>query len=110
MDIVVRKGGRREEHGSSMHAGKFVRRAIQIAGAAAKVGLYIGTGIISAKAIVRASEIAQGRLVIPGGEIFTIPLIVALFLVGWALRGDVERTRRQWQKEQQRRWRNEKHI
>ena len=80
------------------------RRTIaQIAGTAAKAGLYIGTGIAVGRTIVWASDVAKGRLLIPGGEIFTIPLIVALLAVGWALRGDAERAIRQREREQRRR-------
>ena len=79
------------------------RTAGFIAGVAAKVGLYIGTVVITCKAVVAATEIAQHRLAIPGGEILTIPLSVALFLVGWAARVDVEHAWKQYKQQKRRR-------
>lgn len=96
------KRGKRQTTANIDVAG-IVNTVLQIIGAAAKVGLYAGTGVAVSRAVIKAAEIAQGRLVIPGGEIFTIPLIVALFMVGWALRGDVERTWRQYRRFQRRR-------
>lgn len=68
--------------------------ATRITAAALKVGLFIGTAAVACRAIVLAVEFAQARASIPGGEIFTLPLIVALFAAGYVLRGDVERERR----------------
>ena len=67
------------------------RIAANIITAAIKVGLYAGAVVISYRTVIRAMEIARARASFPGGEILTIPLIIALFLVGWALRGDFER-------------------
>lgn len=84
--------------------------AIQIAGAAAKVGLYIGTCIAVVRAVSVATDIAKSRLVIPGGEILTIPMVLALFLVGWAMRGDMEKSWRRYLREQRRRRKNDRRI
>jgi hypothetical protein len=82
---------------------KEIQTAIYIAGCAAKVGLYAATAVLVYQAILHAAERAAERMVIPGGEIFTIPLIVALILVGWEMRGDVERAWRQFRREERRR-------
>ena len=100
--IEISRGGQRMDSKSRARA-KRVRVFAQIVGMAAKAGLYVGTGVAVSRVIVWASDVTKTRLLIPGGEIFTIPLIVALFMVGWALRGDVERAIRQHQREQRRR-------
>lgn len=87
----------------SRQRAKRLRAFGQIVGMAVKAGLYVGTGVAVSRTIIWASDVSKTRLLIPGGEIFTIPLIVALFLVGWALRGDVERAIRQREREQRRR-------
>lgn len=102
------KGGKRRAT-ANIDTAKIITIVLQIVGAAAKVGLYVGTSVAVGRAVIKAAEIAQGRLVIPGGEILTIPLILALLLVGWAFRGDVERTWRQYRKYQRRR-QNDRHI
>lgn len=79
-----------------------------ITAAGIKVGLYIGTAYLAGSGIVRAAEIVKARRAIPGGEIFTIPMIVALFMTGWALRGDVERAIRRYWKNQRGRKRGTK--
>lgn len=73
--------------------------AAQITAAAVKAGLFIGTAAVAYEAIVLAVKFAQARASIPGGEIFTVPLFVALFAAGYVLRGDVERERRRKRKE-----------
>lgn len=78
-------------------------RLLNAANAAVRVGLFTGTAALVCKAVVWAAEVAQGRLSIPGGEVFTIPFIVALFAVGYVLRGDVEAIRRRRRREQRRR-------
>lgn len=82
---------------------KAARVFIGTAAAGIKVGLYIGTAYLTGTGIVQAAEIVKTRRAIPGGEIFTIPMIVALFVTGWTLRGDVERAIRRYWKNQ--RWR-----
>lgn len=68
--------------------------ATRIAAAALKAGLFIGTAAVACQSIVLAVKFAQARASLPGGEIFTLPLIVVLFVAGYVLRGDVERKRR----------------
>lgn len=75
----------------------------KIVAVAARAGMFIGTAALVCKAVVWAAEVTQGRLSIPGGEIFTIPFIVALFAAGYVLRGDVEAIRRRRRREQRRR-------
>lgn len=70
---------------------------------AVKAGLFIGTATVACEAVILAVKFAQARASIPGGEIFTLPLIVALFAAGYALRGDVETMRRRKRREQRRR-------
>lgn len=77
--------------------------APRIAATAIKAGLFIGTTAAAGEAIVLAVKFAQARASIPGGEIFTVPLFVALFAAGYVLRGDVERERRRKRREQRRR-------
>lgn len=77
--------------------------AARIIGAAIRIGLFAGTVALVFNAVVWAAEVTQGRLSIPGGEIFTIPFIVALFAAGYVLRGDVEAMRRRRRQEQRRR-------
>lgn len=77
-------------------------RTARIVAAAVKAGLFIGAAALVGKAVVWAAEVTQGRLSIPGGEIFTIPFIVALVAAGYVLRGDVEARRRRKRREQRR--------
>lgn len=74
----------------------------RIVSAAIKAGLFIGTAAMACEAVILAVKFAQARASIPGGEIFTLPLIVALFAAGYALRGDVEAMRRRKRREQRR--------
>lgn len=76
--------------------------AARIAATAVKTGLFIGTAAMACEAVILAVKFAQARASIPGGEIFTLPLIVALFAAGYALRGDVETMRRRKRREQRR--------
>lgn len=66
----------------------------RITAAAMKAGLFIGTAAVACQSVVLAVQFAQARASLPGGEIFTPPLIVALFVAGYVLRGDIERERR----------------
>jgi hypothetical protein len=77
---------------------KETQTGIYIVGCAAKVGLYIATAVMVYQAILCAAERAAERAAILGGEVFTIPLIAALVLVGWEMRGDVERAWRQFRR------------
>lgn len=97
----MRIGGKREA--KNISKARIAQITARIMVAAAKVGLYVGTGVAVSRAIVKATDVANTRPIIPGGEIFTIPLIVALFVVGWAMRGDVERAWRQYARNQRRR-------
>ncbi len=106
--IEISRGGQRMDSKSRERARR-VRIFAQIMGLAVKAGLYVGTGVAVSRAIVWASDIAKSRLVIPGGEVLTIPLIVAIFLVGWALHGDVDRAVRQRERELRRRRENGRH-
>lgn len=76
--------------------------AARIAATAVKAGLFMGTAAVAYEAIVLAVKFAQARASIPGGEIFTVPLIVALFAAGYVLRGDVESARRRKRRERRR--------
>ena len=98
----ISRGGQRM-NGKSRARARRVRVFAQIVGMAGKAGLYVGTGVAVSRAIIWAADVSKTRLLIPGGEIFTIPLIIALLWVGWALRGDVERAVRQREREQRRR-------
>jgi hypothetical protein len=98
MEIIeISRGGQRMDRKSRERVRR-VRAIIQIVILAAKAGLYVGTGVAVSRAIIWAADITKSRLLIPGGEVFTIPLIVALLWVGWALRGDVEQAVRQYQR------------
>jgi hypothetical protein len=101
-NFEIIRGGQRMDAKSRQRARR-VRAFGQIVGMAVKAGLYVGTGVAVSRTIIWASDVSKTRLLIPGGEIFTIPLIIALFLVGWALRGDVERGIRRREREQRRR-------
>lgn len=106
--IEMRIGGKREAKRISW--AKVARITGQIMVTAAKVGLYVGTGVAVSRAVVKAADVANTRPVIPGGEIFTIPLIAALFVVGWVLRGDVEATIRKYERERRRRQQHDRRV
>lgn len=74
----------------------------RILATAVKAGFFIGTAAMACEAVILAVKFAQARATLPGGEIFTLPLIVALFAAGYALRGDVEAVRRRKRREQRR--------
>ena len=76
---------------------------LYIASAGIKVGLYVGAVALTYKAVLKAAAVLEERIALPGGEIFTVPLIVGLLWVGWTMRGDVERAWRQVRKELRRR-------
>ena len=98
MEIIeISRGGQRMDRKSRERVRR-IRAIIQIVILAAKAGLYVGTGVAVSRAIIWAADITKSRLLIPGGEVFTIPLIVALLWVGGALRGDVEQAVRQYQR------------
>lgn len=82
---------------------RVINTVIQIMLCGGKIGLYVGTGFAVAQAVIQAADVTKSHLVIPGGEIFTIPLIVAILLVGWTFRGDVEAEIRRRIKERRRR-------
>lgn len=80
----------------------------RIIGAAAKAALYVATLTMAYKATVRSAEVLATRIVFPGGEIFTIPLIIGLLWAGWEMRGDVERAWRQYCQAERRRRQRER--
>lgn len=80
-----------------------VQACARIVWQATRLGLYAATAVMVYRAILAADAAARTRSTIPGGEVMTVPIIFALFLIGWSIRGDVERSWRRLRRQARRR-------
>lgn len=99
MEVIEINAVRRPQRSRRKSAAEWIMSA------AIKTGLFAGTAAVAFESIILAVKFAQARASMPGGEIFTVPLIVALFVSGYVMRGDVEsaRRRRRMERREQRR-------